>query len=122
MSVPRGTLTASFRDELLAFYGDHFGWSEIESLRLPDRVTMAVGGTDYVNVRERDQPMACDGYEHVGLLLGSTDDVEDAWSALDGDGRSVDLEPLKRGDGGYRSFRFRYLLPLTIEVQFFPPT
>ena len=54
MSVPRGTLTDDFRGELLTFYGKHFGWSEIESLRLPDRLTIAVGGGSYVNIRERD--------------------------------------------------------------------
>ena len=33
---------------------------------------------------------------------------------------NADLEPLNRGDDGYRSFRFRYLLPLTVEVQYIP--
>lgn len=120
MSVPTGTLTDRFRDEVLAFYGEHFGWSEIESLRLPDRLTMAIGAGNYVNVRERAEPMVCEGYEHFGLLLRSPEDVEEAWTALDGDRRDVHVEPLDRGEDGYRNFRFRYLLPLTVEVQFFP--
>ena len=33
MSVSAGTLTKSFREDLLAFYAEHFAWSEIESLR-----------------------------------------------------------------------------------------
>ena len=120
MSVPIGTLTDRYRDELLAFYGEHFGWSEIESLRLPDRLTIAVGRGNYVNVRERAQPMVCEGYEHFGLLLRSPEDVEEVWTALDSDARDVQIEPLDRGDDGYRTFRFRYLLPLTVEVQFLP--
>ena len=120
MSVPEGTLTDSFRDELLAFYGKHFGWREIESLRLPDRLTMAVGAANYVNVRERAEPMVCQGYDHFGLLLRSSDDVDAAWTALDRESREVHLEPLDRGEDGYRNFRFRYLLPLTVEVQFLP--
>jgi hypothetical protein len=120
MSVPVGTLTDSFRADVLSFYGEHFGWTEIESLRLPDRLTMAVGKGGYVNVRERAEPMVCEGYEHFGLLLRSTEDVEEAWTALEADRREVRVEPLDRGDDGYRSFRFRYLLPLTVEVQFFP--
>jgi hypothetical protein len=120
MSVPRGTLTEDFRDELLTFYAAHFGWSEIESLRLPDRLTIAVGGGTYVNVRERDEPMVCDGYEHFGLLLRSPDDVEDVWTTLSRECPEVHLEPLDRREDDFRSFRFRYLLPLTVEVQFLP--
>ena len=120
MSVPRGTLSDDLRGELLAFYAKHFGWSEIESLRLPDRLTISVGGGTYVNVRERDTSMVCDGYEHFGLLLRSPDDVDEVWTTLSRDCPDVHLEPLDRGDDGYRSFRFRYLLPLTVEVQFLP--
>ena len=34
--------------------------------------------------------------------------------------KAVHLEELKRGADTCRSFRFRYLLPLTIEVQCLP--
>lgn len=120
MSVAEGTLTSGFRAEVVEFYGRHFGWTEIESLRLPDRMTLSVGGRDYLNVRERPDPMVCSGYEHVGLLLPSPEAVEAAWSALAGEGVEVHLEELQRRDEGYRSVRFRHLLPLTIEVQFLP--
>lgn len=120
MSVADGTLTPSFREEVVDFYGRHFGWTEIEWLRRPDRLTLSVGGGDYVNVRERPEPMTCSGYEHVGVLLASPESVEDAWSALSHEADDVHLEELERGDGGYRSFRFRHLLPLTIEIQHLP--
>lgn len=120
MSVPPGTLTDSYRDELLAFYGEHFGWTEMEALRLPDRLTIAIGGGNYINVRERDEPMVSDGYEHFGLLMRSPEDADDVWAALDRDARDVELEPLDRRDDGYRNFRVRYMLPLTVEVQFLP--
>ena len=120
MSVPEDALTDAFRGDVLDFYGTHFGWTEIDSLRLPDRMTLAVGGGTYVNIRGRAEPMTCSGYEHFGLRLASSEEVEAAWAALDDDRRDVNLEPLDRGEDGYRSFRFRYLLPLTVEVQFFP--
>ena len=120
MSVAEGTLTPAFRAQVVAFYGHHFAWTEIESLRRPDRMTLAVGGRDYVNIRERSDPMVCSGYEHVGLLLGSAEAVEDAWSELAREDTDVHLEGLQRGEDGYRSFRFRHLLPLSIEVQHFP--
>ncbi len=121
MSVPAGTLTDEYRTELLDFYGRHFGWREVESLRLPDRLTISVGGRTYINIRERPESMTCLGYEHFGLLVESPDDADRIWADLAGDDRDVHLEPLSTGDEGYRSFRFRYLMPLAVEVQFLPP-
>ena len=120
MSVPSGTLTGGYRAELLEFYGGLFGWREIESLRLPDRLTVSVGRHSYVNVRERSDPMVCSGYEHFGIVVASAEEAERLWKLLDSDPRDVHLEPLTTGDDGFRSFRFRYLLPLTVEVQYFP--
>jgi hypothetical protein len=120
MSVPAGTLTDEYRTELLAFYGGYFGWREIESLRLPDRLTVSIGGHSYLNIRERSESMTYLGYEHFGLLVESSDDADRIWTSLDGDSRDVHLEPLTSGDDGYRSFRFRYLMPFAVEVQFIP--
>jgi catechol 2,3-dioxygenase-like lactoylglutathione lyase family enzyme len=120
MSVPAGTLTDGYRADLSDFYGRHFGWREVESLRLPDRLTMSAGGRTYVNIRERSESMTCLGYEHLGLLVESPEDVDRIWADLAGDDRDVHLEPLASGDEGYRSFRFRYLMPLAVEVQFIP--
>src|SRR3954454_1836383 len=53
MSVPPGTLTDAYRKEVLDFYGELFDWREMEELRLPDRLTLAVGSHFYVNLRER---------------------------------------------------------------------
>ena len=113
MSVAPGTLTDEFRSELLAFYGDRLGWREMEELRLPDRLTVSVGPHSYLNVRERPDPMVCSGYEHFGIVVESTESAEALWHALDGDPRDVQLEPLSAGEDGYRSFRFRHLLPRT---------
>jgi len=116
MSVPEGTLTDAFRAELLAFYGDLLGWREIESLRRPDRLTISVGASTYLNVRERSDPMVCFGYEHFGIVVESSEEAERLWTRLDADPRDMNLEPL-HGDGGLTTFRFRYLLPLAVEVQ-----
>jgi hypothetical protein len=120
MSVPPGTLTDDWRAELLDLYGEIFSWHEIDSLRLPDRMTLAVGNHTYVNIRERDEPMVCSGYEHFGIVVESAADAEAIWNRLSSDPREVHLAPLQRGDDGFRSFRFRYVLPLTVEVQYFP--
>ena len=120
MSLPVGTLTDEYRAELVDFFGRHLGWREVESLRLPDRLTMSVGGRTYLNFRERSEAMMCHGYEHLGLFVESPEEAERIWAALASEERDVDLEPLTRGDEGYRSFRFRYLIPLAVEVQYIP--
>jgi hypothetical protein len=121
MSVPEGTLTDEFRAQLLDFYGRLLGWSEMESLRRPDRMTVSMGAPlTYVNLRERADVMACTGYEHIGVLVRSADDFRRIWDDLDAETQDVELEPFPdRADGG-GSFRFRHLLPMAIEVQFFP--
>jgi hypothetical protein len=120
MSVPAGTLTDDYRHELLAFYGNLLGWREIESLRLPDRLTISVGHHTYLNLRERPEVMTCTGYEHFGIVVNSADEADRLWRALNADPRELHLEALETTDNGFRSFRFRYLLPLTVEVQHFP--
>jgi hypothetical protein len=120
MSVASGTLTDEWRAELLEFYGALFGWREIESLRLPDRLTILVGQRTYVNIRERTEPMICSGYEHFGVVVASGAEVDDIWSRLDASRLDLELEPLNIDDGGFRSLRFRFMLPLAVEVQFLP--
>jgi hypothetical protein len=119
MSVAPGTLTAEWRTELLEFYGAVLGWSEIESLRLPDRLTILVGRYSYLNVRERAEPMTCSGYEHLGIVVASSSDAREIWHRLDADSRELSLEPYNTDDQGSESFRFRYMLPLAVEIQYF---
>jgi catechol-2,3-dioxygenase len=119
MSVPEGTLTDGYRTRLLAFYGRVLGWSEIESLRLPDRMTLAVGRSSYVNIRERPDSMVSHGYDHFGVLLRSAAELQELWAQLADEAEDVELEPLSTSDQGEGSFRFRYLLPMAVEAQFY---
>lgn len=119
MSVPGGTLTDAYRTRLLEFYGRILDWREMESLRLPDRLTIAVGRTSYINVRERPDSMTTHGYEHFGVLVPSAADLQELWADLAKEEGDVQLEPLSTSDNGEGSFRFRYLLPMAVEVQFY---
>jgi len=119
MSVPPGTLTDDHRERLKAFYGSVLDWREIESLRLPDRLTFDVGRACYVNIRERSDSMVTTGYEHFGIVLASAADVEELWRLVESAGAEV-LEPVTSAPDGYCSFFFRHLLPLAVEVQYFP--
>jgi hypothetical protein len=118
MSVPVGTLTSDFRARLLEFYGEAFGWRELERLSTPDRLTIAIGPGIYINVREHRQAMAADAYEHFGVLVESVAAVHELHATVQRLGAQPDAveEPVR----GHPTFRFRHLLPMAIEVQFIP--
>src|SRR5262245_2618406 len=120
MSVPRGTLSDEYVAAICDFYGEHLGWRVIEAYREQDRLTLAVGGRTYVNIRERDDVMVCHGYEHLGVTLGAAEDTDALWQELRADSRDLEVSELEKGDDGFRAFRFRYLLPMTVEVQYLP--
>ena len=119
MSVPEGTLTDQFREQVLEFYGRVLGWREMESLRLPDRLTVAVGRTSYINLRERSSSIEPDGYEHFGILVRSADELQRVWDDLADEPVDVQLEPLSPNEKGEGTFRFRHLLPMAVEVQYY---
>ena len=120
MSVPPGTLTDDFCADVLTFYAGLLEWSEVAQLRAPDQFTLHVGRRSFLNLRERDDSMTYHGYEHVGVLVESAEVAEALWEQLDADPRDLALEPMERTGGGARTFRFRYRLPMAIEVQFIP--
>jgi hypothetical protein len=119
MSVPEGTLTDEYRARLLEFYGRMLGWHEMESLRLTDRLTVAVGSSSYINIRERPDSMVSFGYEHFGVLVRTAEEFQRLWADLANEQVDVQLEPLSTNDDGEGSFRFRYLLPMAVEVQYY---
>jgi catechol-2,3-dioxygenase len=119
MSVPVGTLTDRYRTSLLEFYRRTLGWRQIEAFRRPDRLTISVGSSSYINLRERPDCMVTHGYEHFGVLVESAERLSQLWSQLANEAvEELHLEPFTPKTRGEGSFRFRYLLPMAVEVQF----
>ena len=119
MSVPPGTLTDTWRNQVLDFYGRLFGWRELDALRLPDRLTISVGSS-YINIRERADAPTYNGYEHFGVALDSAEAARAVWTEANNSEVGVTLDPLPETTDGFISYRLRYLLPLSVEVQYFP--
>jgi hypothetical protein len=118
MTVPSNSLTDEFRAQVAEFYGPLLGWREIEALRLPDRMTIAVGQGTYINLRERDEVMHTSGYEHFGVVVSTAEEVGEVRDAVIA--RGIAASEFSTGDGSYLSFRFQHLLPLAVEVQHLP--
>jgi hypothetical protein len=91
----------------------------MEALRRPDRLTVAVGTASYINIREQPESMVTHGYDHFGVLLGSAEGLQQLWDELSHEDEDVELEPLAPSETGEGSFRFRFLLPMAVEAQFY---
>jgi catechol-2,3-dioxygenase len=112
MSVPAGTLTDAYRAEVLAFYGEVFGWREMDKFRRDDRLTIGVARGAYINLRERAD-YATISYEHFGVLVESTEALDAVRDDLTQRGIAVEDSPESE------LIRFKHLLPMAIEVQYF---
>lgn len=112
MSVPAGTLTDAFCEEVLGFYGEVFGWKSMDAFRQPDRLTIAVAPRAYINLRERDD-FATIAYEHFGVMVASKEALSELRDAVASRGVPIEDSPESQ------LFRFKHLLPMAIEVQYF---
>jgi hypothetical protein len=125
MSVPADLLSERSRAELLDFYGEVFGWTEMPTMTQDrQRLVLRVHSNEqFVFLIADPQPMACPRMDHFGLSVGSPaelyETVERARKFRERDARVEIIEPeiedykvLK-----LHNFYVRYQLPLMVEVQ-----
>ncbi len=88
-------------------------------------LTLRISARQYLNVRSRDEPMRCSGYEHFGVSVTSQAtfqgirDRARSYAQRDPAVEFAETEPTPLGRSTLRVFRVRYRIPLTVEVQFF---
>ena len=125
MSVPADLLDAGGRGDLLRFYGEVFGWTEMPTMTQDcERLVLRVHSNEqFVFLIADPQPMACPRLDHFGLSVGTPaelyETVERARKFRERDPRVEIIEPeiedykvLK-----LHNFYVRYRLPLMVEVQ-----
>lgn len=123
LTVPVGSLTTTLREEIDAFYGSIFGWSgfDIDVAGQPCRL-LQCGSDHFIQLVESTRPLQSPGSDHLGLLLDSRQQVDDALEACERyaekDNR-VSVE--RRADLTYpgltvHTFYVRYLLPISFDV------
>ncbi len=127
MSVPAELLSKAGRAELLRFYEDVFGWTEIPSLTEDDKrlVLQAYRNDQFVFLVADPKPMTCPGMDHFGMSVGSLQELEGllerARKFKEQDDR---VEIVERNTDDFKvvklhNFYVRYRLPLMIEVQYY---
>ena len=125
MSVPAELLDETGRAELLRFYEEVFGWTEMPTLT-EDRqrlVLRVYNNEQFVFLVADPEPMRCPGGDHFGMSVGTPRELDEL---LDRARKFAEHDPrveiVERKLEDYKvlklhSFYVRYRLPLMIEVQ-----
>ena len=124
LTFPAGTLTKEFREDVDAFYGSVFGWNATDAevvgqqchLLLPD-------AEQFILLAESSKPMSSPGYDHLGLLQDSRDEVDrllaecERYADKDDRVQIVRYKDLEYPGLTVHAFYVKYLLPIYFDVQ-----
>lgn len=124
LTFARGTLTEAFRADVTAFYGSVFGW-ETRNVDLLGQSCMLLRPDDgqFILLAEYDRPISSPGYDHVGLLQESREDVDALlevcrrWADKDDRVKLKVYDDLVTANVTTHAFYVKYLLPLYFDVQ-----
>jgi hypothetical protein len=124
LTVPRGSLTAEFREEVDAFYGSVFGWSGLDTEVVGQLCHLLMPDPDqFILLAESDKPMSSPGYDHLGLLQDSRDEVDrlreecERYADKDNRVKVIHYEDLVYPGLTVHAFYVKYLLPVYFDVQ-----
>lgn len=129
MSVPGELLEADGRAAICEFYGDVFGFTEHTTMT-EDGQRLVLGAhtfEQFVFLVRQDEPMRAHHHDHYGMSVATKADFDEiarraaAWKDKLPDQVVLDGPTMEEHEGVLQlhSFYVSYVLPLTIEVQWF---
>jgi hypothetical protein len=124
LSFPAGTLTREFRNDVDAFYCDVLGWDALDTevvgqschLLRPD-------DGQFILLAEGKDPMSSPGYDHLGLLLETRQEVDGLlaecrrFQEKDDRLRIKEYEDLSGPRLNVHAFYVKHLLPIWFDIQ-----
>ena len=124
LTFPRGTLEPAFRKGVADFYGDVFGWeaSDVEVVG-QNCLYLRVDDGQFLLCAESDKPMSSPGYDHLGLLMETRDEVDETLARIKVRAQSDDRITIKEYEDlvmprvTVHAFYVKYLLPIYFDVQ-----
>jgi hypothetical protein len=126
LTFPVGSLTREFREEIDAFYGSVFGWSATDTEVVGQLChLLMVDREQFILLAESDKPMSAPGYDHLGLLQDTRDEVDGILAACERYQEKDDRVQIVRYDDlqypglTIHAFYVKYLLPIYFDVQSF---
>ena len=124
LTFARGTLSATFREEVDAFYGSVFGWKSVDAEVVGQSCHILLPDADqFILLAESDKPMSSPGFDHLGLLQDGRADVDELLGACrrfgagDDRVRIQEYEDLVYPGLVVHAFYVKYLLPIFFDVQ-----
>ena len=124
LTVPRGALTAEFRGEVDAFYGSVFGWKGSDTEVVGQLCHLLMPDPDqFILLAESDKPMSSPGYDHLGLLQETRDEVDrlleecERYADKDDRVKIIRYDDLVYPGLTVHTFYVKYLLPVFFDVQ-----
>ncbi len=124
MTFPIGGLTKTVREEIDAFYGSIFGWTALDTEVVGQSCHLLMPDPDqFILLAESDKPMSSPGYDHLGLLQDSRQEVDDLLTACERYAeKDARVTIMRYKDLVYpgltvHAFYVKYLLPIYFDVQ-----
>ena len=124
LTFERGTLDAGLRADIDAFYGDVFGWQGKDIDLLDQKCHfLRIDDGQFILLAESGKPMSSPGYDHLGLLMDTRAEVDEALEKVQRYQEKDDRVQIKLYDdlptpsGVVHAFYVKYLLPIYFDVQ-----
>ena len=124
LTFARGTLTPEFREEIDAFYGSIFGWKSSDTEVVGQLCHLLQPDPDqFILLAEGDKPISSPGYDHLGLLQDTRQEVDDLlegcrrYAEKDDRVRLKEYKDLVYPNLVVHAFYVKYLLPIWFDVQ-----
>jgi hypothetical protein len=124
LTFPVGDLTAALRDEIDDFYGSIFGWKGSDTDVVGQSCHLLLPDSDqFILLAESDRPMSSPGFDHLGLLQDTRQEVDDILAACERYAEKDDRVKIKRYEDlvypglTVHAFYVKYLLPIYFDVQ-----
>src|ERR1700735_4572373 len=84
LTFPVGSLTTELREEIDAFYGSIFGWKGFDTDVVGQSCHLLMPDPDqFILLAESGRPMSSPGYDHLGLLQDTRQEVADLLQACE---------------------------------------
>ena len=125
MSVPAAMLQPDGCAEIVRFYSDVFGWTEMPGMTKPGEmlVLRAHSNEQFVFIVASEEPMRCAELDHFGLSVKTPQELDtileraERFRERDERVRIVDRQTEDYRVLKLHNFYVGYLLPLMVEVQ-----